>query len=75
MTGLQERAHELVENISPICPKNYQNLFWEEFIITVKSGEVIAWSFNCLTCDQIKCPLFTNSTKTGFVKEKICNYA
>lgn len=59
MTGLQERAHELVENISTICPKSFPGFFWEEFIITIKHGEVIAWSFNCLTCDQNECPLLS----------------
>ncbi len=75
MTSLHERALKLIENITPICPKNLQNLFWEEFIITIKSEEVIAWSFNCLTCDQKHCPLSTNSNQSGFVKENIRNYA
>ena len=74
MTGLQERAHELVENISPICPKNYPGLFWDEFIITIKSGEVIAWSFNCLICDQLDCPLFSNLEKNQLGKNIIQNY-
>jgi len=75
MTGLQERAYELVENISPVCPKSYPGLFWEEFIITIKSGEVIAWSFNCLVCDQTNCPLFGNLNHQHANNNIIKNYA
>ena len=75
MTGLQERAHELLENITPVCPKNFPGLFWEEFIITIKHGEVVAWSFNCLTCEQNDCPLFSNLPKDSFVNDSVqyCN--
>lgn len=63
MMRLQERAHELIENITPICPNSNPGLFWEDYIVTIKSGEVVYWPFNCLTCDKIDCPYFSNFQK------------
>ena len=59
MTSLQARAEEMMENVRPICHRNNSEISWEQFIVTIKSCEVVAWSFDCLTCDRVDCQLLS----------------
>lgn len=63
MTNLAARAQELVENVKPACRQNDDGIAWERFIVTVKSKEVVAWSFDCLTCDRSTCPRMKSPDK------------
>ena len=70
MTSLRARAEEMMQNVRPICHRNDSDISWEQFIVTVKSCEVVAWSFDCLTCDRVNCPLLS-SKPCGSVVEYV----
>ena len=68
---LQERAHELYENVHPICMRNHSHAFtWERFIITIKNNEVVAWPLECLVCTERGCP-FHPEARNSFPKKQI----
>lgn len=64
MTSLIARAEEFMEDVKLICQNNNNSaaISWEKFIVTVKKSEVVAWSFDCLTCDHVNCPLNSSSS-------------
>ncbi len=54
---LQKRAEQFMESVQPFCPFEDKTLYFERFIVTVKSNEMVAWPFECLICDRKDCPL------------------
>ena len=60
MTSMTARAEEFMQDVKLICQKNSSAIFGEKFIVTIKKSEVVAWSFDCLTCDHVNCPLYSS---------------
>jgi len=60
MTSLTARAEEFMQDVKLICQKNSSTIFGEKFIVTIKKSEIVAWSFDCLTCDHVNCPLYSS---------------
>ena len=46
-----------MEDVKIVCKNCNSSISWDKFIVTIKSNEVVAWSFDCLTCDHSSCPL------------------
>lgn len=57
MTSLVARAEEFMEDTKLVCKNSNSSVSWDKFIVTIKKNEVIAWSFDCLTCEHSSCPI------------------
>lgn len=71
MEFLRSRVDELMENVYPLCQRYSDEIFWERYIVTIKSSEVVAWSLDCLLCMRTDCPFLARNADRSLAKEKI----
>ncbi len=68
MTSLIARAEEFMEDVQIVCKNRNSSISWDKLIVTIKSNEVVAWSFDCLTCDRSSCPLNSSMSCSSISK-------
>ena len=71
MEFLRARVDELMENVRPLCQVYSNEIFWERYIVTIKSSEVVAWSLDCLLCMRTDCPFLKREPDASLAKEKV----
>lgn len=52
--SLTQKAQELLDEVYTTCPLEGGKIT-ERYIITIKSNEVVCWSFECLICPKTNC--------------------
>ncbi|HHM24391.1 MAG TPA: hypothetical protein ENJ23_05040 [Bacteroidetes bacterium] len=71
MEFLQSRVNELMQDVRPLCQIHSDEIFWDRYIVTIKSSEVVAWSLDCLLCPHSDCPFAPTCSAPSLSEKKI----